>query len=124
VARKIRMVLSISILVGVIGWIVLSYLPTTVISVPQFHWAPDGVVQIFPAILVAGFVAFLLLQVWLVWTTGTSVRKYATVSQESRRHAFRLSVRREMLLTAVPIGFTAIVAAASYGWWQRLLSLP
>ena len=124
VARKIRVVLTVSILVGVIGWIVLSYLPTSVISLPQFHWMPNGVVQFFPGFLVAGFVAFLLLQVWLVWTTGASVQKYETVAEASRRRAFRLSVRREMILTALPIGFTAIIAAASYSWWQRLLTLP
>ena len=76
--------------------------------------------RFFPALIVAGFAVFLVLQIWIVQTTGASIRRYQAASQGRGDSGFRLTVGREVFLTALPIAFTVAVAIASYGWWQRL----
>jgi hypothetical protein len=120
--RKIRMLFSVTVLAGIIGWIVLSYLPASVVTLPQFEWSASGLVRFFPGLILAGFVIFFGLQLWLTWSTGVAVRQYNAESDGSQ--TFTLSAPREVFLTALPIGFTVIVAFASYAWWQRLAVLP
>lgn len=117
------MLLSIVILGVSVGWIVLSYLPSSAVAMPQFHFSPVGVVRTFPILMIAGVLVFLALQIWVVQTTATSVRRYIQSTSPSAAGGFRLTVRREILLTALPILFTGLLAAASYAWWQRLVDL-
>ena len=139
--RKIRTLVAIVILIGVIGWIVLSYLPTTLIMLPQFQYAPGGAMSVFPALILMGFLIFVSLQVWLVQTTvksvrhyrtglavrhyrtGSTVRHYQNDTPSQQSGSFKLNVGREAVLTVLPIGFTVALAVASYFWWERLTSL-
>ena len=118
-----RVLFSVGILAVSIGWIVLSYLPIGADLLPQFQFAPDGMVRVFPALMIAGFLAFVALQVWVVQTTAASIRRYETAIVEGSSSDFRLSVSKEAFLTAVPIAFTVLLGIASYGWWQRLTAL-
>jgi hypothetical protein len=132
VGHKIRTLVAIVILIGVIGWIVLSYLPTTLITLPQFRYAPSGAMSVFPVLILIGILFFVSLQVWLVQTTvksvrhyrtGLTVRHYQNDAQSQQSSNFELNVGREAVLTALPIGFTIVLAVASYFWWERLTSL-
>lgn len=119
-SRGIRTILSVSILIATLGWIVLSYLPPALVSLPQIRYLPDGVVRFFPALLVAGAVIFLALQVWIVQSTAASIRRYREDDQRQPATRFDLRVDREALLTAMPIAFTIALAIVSAGWWQRI----
>lgn len=121
--RKMRMLLSVGVLAVSIGWIVLSYLPSAAALLPQFQFAPDGMVRVFPALMIAGFLAFVALQVWVVQTTVASTRRYESAIEEGSSSDFKLTVSREGLLTALPIAFTVLLGVASFGWWQRLMAL-
>ena len=118
-----RMLLSVGILTVAVGWIVLSYLPSVSIMLPKFQYAPDGIVRIFPGLMIAGFLAFVALQLWVVETTAVSVRRHEESVKASSPTAFNLTVGREAFLTALPIVFTVLLGLASYGWWQRLAAL-
>lgn len=126
--RRMRMLLSFAVLAGVVAWIVLAYVSPSAVSLPQFTYAPDGVVRIFPGIMVAGFLVFLVLQIWLVVTTARSVQHFketsaAAVASGRAAQTFDLNIGREIFLTALPIVFTVILGLASMTWWQRLAAL-
>ncbi len=52
--------------------------------------------RFFPALIVAGFAVFLVLQIWIVQTTGASIRRYQAASQGRGDSGFRLTVGREV----------------------------
>jgi hypothetical protein len=117
-----RMLLSTFVLAVTIAWIVLSYSPVDIVSLPQFHFASDDVARLFPPVLLVGFAAFVVLQLWLVQTTARSVRDY-NQSGSRDTHGFTLRVGREVFLTALPIVFTVVTALAALGWWQQVIAL-
>ena len=123
VGKKLRLLLTIIILAGVISWIVLSYLPSSLIALPQFQAAPAALVNAVPALVVVSLLVFIGLQVWLVQSTAASIKRPRDASRGQVTGRFELNAGREAVLTALPIGFTVLLALAAYGWWQKLLTL-
>lgn len=120
---KLRLLLTIIILAGVLSWIVLSCIPSSLVTLPQFQYAPTGLVHVFPALVVGSLLLFIGLQVWLVQSTVESIRRYRDSTRGEQAGSFELSAGREAVLTALPIGFTILLALAAFGRWQRLLTL-
>jgi hypothetical protein len=119
--RKIRTLVSALILIGVVGWIVLSYMPPTLVSLPQFSYLPNGAARAFPALLLGSFLVFIGLQAWLVQSTAASIQQYRNDAQRQSTGRFPLDVRKEAVLTALPIGFTVALAGAAYLWWRAVV---
>ena len=118
--RKARIFLTLVVLAAVVGWIVLSYLPETAVALPQIGFSPSAGKVFFPALLISGLAIFLALQLWLVRTTTVAIRLANANEQSESAQRFRLKIGKEFILTALPIGFTLLLAVASYGWWRQL----
>jgi len=109
----------------VLFWLVFSYLPKSIISLPEIafqgNWYTANSSILFS--LCAGL--FLAIQIKLVFSTGTffkgqpylfSEEQTESTGQEqpSRNPGFKLSRSRELFWTALPIVMTILVLIASY----------
>lgn len=121
--RILRIVLTLVIAIASVGWIVFSYLPDTLVDLPRYRFATEGMARTTAQLLVLIFVVVIALQVWLTIVTGRSVARF-NKKEISRNLPFQLNVGMEVVLTAIPIGFTAVLAIAVYGWWRGLSLLP
>jgi hypothetical protein len=84
---------------------VLSYAPAT--WLPHLQW-PAAILPWFGALLAAGALAFLAIQVWLVYATDKSLMQHPEAMRE-----FKLRRGREMVLTALPIVMTVLLILAA-----------
>jgi len=114
----VRKILTYLILLGVVLWIVLSYVPGLALPVISF---PAAFNPLFRTLLAVTTMIFLGLQAWLVWTTVKTIQsgqqREGSVTQE-----FGLSLAREAFWTALPIAMTIGLALISYQTWASLAS--
>ena len=113
-----RRIFALFMLMAVIGWIVISYLPASVITLPVISF-PAELNQRFQGLLAGGFAIFLALQIWLVWTTVRNIQ-VAQRRSNSVVSELNLSLLREAIWTALPIVMTIGLALASYQTWVSL----
>ena len=79
------------VIVGIVLlWIVLSYIPATLLPLPTFAFASNSNWLAILAVVVLAL--FLALQVWVVVTTGRTTRHYQTT--HARTPEFRLKLGR------------------------------
>ena len=115
-----RKLLAYLILLGVIAWIVLSYLPSSVMMLPKISF-PTAFNPLFQATLVGALALFLVFQVWLVWTTVKNIQA-GQQRTDSVTNKLNLSLAREAFWTAMPIVMTIVLALMSYQTWASLAS--
>lgn len=101
-------------------WLIFSYVPESVIALPDFAVPAASVRETFQTLLVVFFVAFLLLQFWLLRATRQIFRVPAN-DAESSPTLMGLSLSAELFWTAVPIAMTIALALLSYGTWRALV---
>ena len=106
-----RALLTILSAVLLIAWVVLSYAPAT--WLPHWQW-PTALSSWMAGALVAGLIAFVAIQGWLVYATDRSLQAHPKQMQE-----FRLARGREGILTALPILLTVLFAWAA---WPTIVS--
>ena len=58
-----------AILLVTVLWLILSYIPVSVVTLPQIPFATEGSGHLFQVLLVGGFLIFVVLQIWLVVAT-------------------------------------------------------
>lgn len=111
-----------AILLTTVLWLVLSYVPVSVVTLPQISFSSEGSGRLFQALLVGGFLIFLLLQVWLVNATK---RLFRTPDGRENGMAAEFGLNRtsEMIWTAIPLLMTIGLAVASYQTWVMLTSV-
>ncbi len=112
--------LAYLILLGVIAWIVLSYLPASIVTLPTIAF-PTALNPFFQVVLIVTLALFLGLQVALVWTTVKNIQRRQQ-GPESADSPLSLSLTREAFWTALPIVMTIVLALASYQTWVSLTS--
>lgn len=113
--KQLRMVGSIFILAGVIGWVALSYLPPGVVVLPQLGFPVQWTGQAFTWLALGSFVVFVALQVWIVQTTAAAVRRHRAQAAAAGDSGFDLSIGTEVVLTALPIILIVVLAFVSLG---------
>jgi hypothetical protein len=104
-----RYVLAIAILVSVIAWLVLSYLPGIQGMLPTIAFTGAWATLWLPVLAGLTLAVFVGIQLWLVFATGRMVR---TPDQPELRDAVRqfgLRTGPEMILTAVPVAMTVVL---------------
>lgn len=104
------------ILAVIIAWIVLTYLPSSLIALPTIAFTGAG--GLLATLGVVALLAFLAIQFWLVRTTLKAVRGYRVDGNEPA--PARPPLTAELLWTALPIAITLGVAWASFGMWSGL----
>lgn len=113
--------LAYLILLGVVVWIVLSYLPASVVALPTIAF-PTALNPFFQRVLVVTLTLFLVLQVLLVWTTVKNIQTRQQ-GKESADNPLSLSLTREAFWTALPIVMTIVLALVSYQTWVSLAAI-
>lgn len=118
----LRKILSYAILLSVLFWIVLSYVPASLVPLPDLAILPAGVNPLFRSLSVISLVLFVAIQTWIVRGTLQVLRPLDR--RRSLAHdEFRLSRSREFIWSAIPVVMTLILALASLPTW-RSLSVP
>ena len=108
-----------AILLATVLWLMLSYVPASVVTLPQIAFASADSGRLFQMLLVGGFGVFVVLQIWIVYATTQFVGTENS-RKESRAAEFGLNRSSEMLWTAVPLLMTIGLALASYQTWSML----
>lgn len=113
----LQRLLWIGILLVIVLWIVLSYVPAALVPLPTFSFV-GGEAMAYAAVV--ALLLLLTIQTWIVFATVRSVRTYDP--QDSEKAPRRPSLRAEFFWTALPIAMTLALAWASYSMWIRLLT--
>ncbi len=114
-----RKLLSYAIL-GLIGfWLVFSYLPKASAFLPMIDTQTPAVGLLFGALLIVSLSLFLLLQVWLLWSTA-QLFCAPNLSAKSTPQLFGLRLSVELFLTTLPLLMTLGLAMIGFQAWSGL----
>lgn len=113
----IQRLLSLALLLGVILWIVLIYVPDSLLPLPILGYPSSG--RLLAGLAVVCLVAFLAIQVLVVRSTARSMQP--SHHSHSNHPAFRLHRNAELFWTVLPLVMTLALAWASYPLWRQLL---
>lgn len=105
-----RSFLSLALLAITIIWIVLSYVPTSFLSLPTITIG-EQLTNLSPLILATIFGLFVLIQLALVGSTWRIFRREASSQQAE---AFALQPGAELFWTTLPLIITLILAAVIF----------
>lgn len=103
-----RSLVSIALLLVTIGWIILSYIPKSVLSLPNLTIG-ERLSTNSPLILGILLAIFIFIQVALVGSTWKMFRREPS---QQRAQEFNLRERNELFWTALPLVSTIILAVA------------
>ncbi len=108
-----------AILLVTLLWLMLSYLPDSVMTLPKISYSLQGSGRLLQVLLVGGFLIFVVLQVWLIYATKRMLRTEG--GRENKMAAeFGLNRTSEVFWTAVPLLMTIGLALASYQTWSMM----
>lgn len=106
-----RSLLVYALLAIVLLWLVLSYLPAGLITLPQIE-APRSADWLLRALGGATVALFVMLHLWLVRSTDRAVKQ--------TQSGFRLGRVAELVWTALPLGMALLLAWASLPIWRSM----
>lgn len=101
-----RYILSFVTLACVIAWLVLSYVPTSIVALPTIAFGGTWVVAWFPVIAAVVLAVFVAVQTWLVFATARMLRRPADAGLAATIRQFKLSVSQEVFWTILPLVMT------------------
>ena len=104
-----RYALAVVILVAVVAWLGISYLPGVQGSLPVLAFTGAWTAVWLPALAGLTLAVMTGIQVWLVVATGRMVQKPARAELQAAVEQFGLRTRTEVLLTAVPVAMTVLL---------------
>lgn len=105
-----RLFLSTALLILTIGWIVLSYLPKSVLSLPSLTIG-EQLTNLSPLILGSIFALFVVIQLALV---GSTWRIFRNEPSSREAETFALRPTTELFWTVLPLVATLILAAVIF----------
>ncbi len=112
----VQRILSLALTLGVILWIVLTYVPDSLLPLPIIRFSGSG--GLLAGLTVACLVAFVAIQTYLVRSTVRGVDP--DHQPPNTRSPFRLNRNAELFWTVLPLVMTLVLAWASYGLWINL----
>ena len=113
---SVRRLLTLAILFICALWLFFAYMPGLRGFLPDL--ALTGATPWMAWLAIFALVAFVAIQLWLVYTTGRTVRAYQA---KDLRAGFRLNLGLEIFWTVLPIAMTLGLAWASYPLWINLI---
>lgn len=113
--RVLSRLLTLAILLITLLWLVVSYLPGVRALLPTIAFTNQNGWMTITSLVT--FIAFVAIQIWLVFTTVATVRTYQARNSPA---AFRLRIGVEFFWTALPIAMSLLLAWASYTLWFNL----
>lgn len=115
----LRKIFAYAILAVTVLWLVFSYIPVSVVTMPQIAYPLASSGRLFQYLLVGGFVLFVLLQIWLVVASARLFRT-ADGRQNQVTTEFGLNRTTEIFWTAIPLLMTIGLALAGWQMWSSL----
>ena len=109
-----RTIVSIGILVCVVAWLVLSYVPSSLVSLPTIAFDGAWAAAWFPVLAAATLIAMVGIQAWLVFATARLLRRPADAELAETIHQFGLRVRPEAFWTVLPLVMTLGLVLVSF----------
>jgi hypothetical protein len=110
----LQRLLTLAMLLICVLWIVVSYLPGVQAYLPVIGFAQGA--PWLGALAVPAVLVFLAIQLWLLYSTVSTVRAYQA---KSPRSPIQLKLGAELFWTALPIAITIALVWASYArWWN------
>ena len=102
------------ILACVIAWLVLSYVPASIIVLPTIAFDSAWAAAWFPVMVAVVLAMFVAIQTWLVIGTARMLRKPADADLAATIRQFRLNVSVETIWTVLPLAMTVGLVLASF----------
>lgn len=111
----LQRIFALAIILVCILWLVISYVPGLQTFLPTLALVEygNGLAMLGAITLVI----FLAIQLWLVFSTVSTVRAHTNKGDGS---PFRLKLGAELFWTALPVAMTVGLAWASYALWVNL----
>lgn len=113
----VQRILALALSLGVILWIVLTYVPASLLPLPTIGFTNGG--GLLAALALITLVAVVAIQVVILRSTARSID--ATHQASDTRPPFRLNRNAELFWTALPLAMTFALAWAGYALWSHLL---
>ena len=113
----LRNTVTFTILLCAVGWIILSYLPSSVVILPAIGFSVLWSDGLFAGLAVASLMLFIAIQVALVRSTASFMRPSAGTKKDQAPDNFELSRNAELFWTALPLVMTVTLAVACYQVW-------
>ena len=113
----IQRLFALALLLGVILWLVLSYVPDSLLPLPTVGYPGAG--KLLAGLALLCLAAFLAIQWIVVQSTARSLKRGDP--SDVHRPPFRLNKSVELFWTALPRAMTLALAWASYPLWRRWL---
>jgi len=118
--KVLQKLFGYAILLVTLLWLILSYIPDSVVALPQFSYSLEKSGRLLQVLTVGGFLIFALLQGWLIYATKQMFR--TEDGRENKVAAeFGLNRYSEIFWTAIPLLMTISLALASYQTWSMLM---
>jgi hypothetical protein len=102
----LRRLFTILVLIAVVGWLILSYLPAGTVTLPQLSFSAPWTAPGFFVLALSILAVFAGIQIWLVWATVRLFREPAGSLTAEAVHTLGLRQGREVFWTALPLAAT------------------
>lgn len=112
----VQRILSFMLVLGVILWIVLIYVPDSVLTLPTIGFGGAG--PLLAGLAVASVAAILTVQAIVLRSTARSIP--SSDMSDTTDPALRLNRAAEIFWTALPLAMTLVLAWACYPLWRNL----
>jgi hypothetical protein len=109
-----RYIISIAILLAVVLWLVLSYAPALLGSLPVITYGAVFAADTLVWLAAASLLLIVGLQGWVLIATGRALRRPASLELAATWEQFGLRFSTEMVLTALPLLIVIGLAAFVY----------
>jgi hypothetical protein len=116
----LRNIVTFTISIGIVGWIVLSYLPSSVVILPTIGFSMPWSGRLFAGLTVVSLILFIAIQVALVRSTALFVRPSARAEKDQASSDFELNRKAELFWTALPLAMTVALAVVCYQLWLSM----
>lgn len=104
-------------LIAVGFWLLFSYLPPTVLSLPQLQANNFASARLLQVLAIFCLLLFLVVQLLILWST---FRMRKATEASTGENSLQLGSVGELFWTALPLLLTLGLAALSYQSWQQL----
>ena len=113
-----RYLLTIMIVACIGAWLVLSYLPASVVSLPTIATGGGWTNAWFPMLTALTFAIFAAIQVMLIAGTRRIIRRPPDAGLRATVAQFQLRLGVEVFLTALPLVMTGAMVVLVYLLWH------
>jgi hypothetical protein len=111
----IKYIISFVILLAIVMWLVLSYVPNLFGPLPAIAFSAGVMASWAPWLAAVSLLLMVAAQGWVLFTTGRALRRPPTLELAATIEHFNLRFGAEMFWTALPLVMLLLLAAVILG---------